>query len=115
MTTSTKFDDIEILRNPEIAETKLREAIDQVVLTDDAEDFLLLLRKLTKVQGGMSALSNRVSINRQNLYRTFASTGNPKFKSLAAILRGLGYKLSIERLPTTLKEEAVREKEAEAA
>ena len=43
----------------------------------------------------MTALSKRIGINRQNLYRTFASTGNPKFRSLGAILKGLGYKLAI--------------------
>jgi DNA-binding phage protein len=54
------------------------------------------LRKITKAQGGMTALSRRTGINRQNLYRTFASTGNPKFKSLGTILKGLGYNLTIE-------------------
>jgi hypothetical protein len=41
-------------------------------------------------------LSRRSGLNRQNLYRSFAETGNPKFKSLGVILKALGYNITIE-------------------
>ena len=49
----------------------------------------------------MTALSRKTGINRQNLYRTFASSGNPKFKSLGVILEGLGYNLTVEPIKVT--------------
>ncbi len=87
------------LKDPKLANSFLNDALKKFANDNDSEDFLLLLRQLTKIQGGMSFLSKKVGINRQNLYRTFASTGNPKFKSLATILKGLGYRISIEPIP----------------
>lgn len=84
------------LTDPGVANLHLNDALEKLANDNNSEEFLLLLRQLTKVQGGMSSLSKKVGINRQNLYRTFASTGNPKFKSLATILKGLGYRISIE-------------------
>tara|TARA_B100001564_G_C20605913_1_gene655143 strand:- start:647 stop:1012 length:366 start_codon:yes stop_codon:yes gene_type:complete len=74
----------------------LKQALADFSETNNSEHFLYLLRQLTKTKGGMSSLSNKVGINRQNLYRTFATTGNPKFRSLATILKGLGYRLTVE-------------------
>jgi probable addiction module antidote protein len=96
MTELKKQKDVEDLKNTQIATNRLRDALEKFVNEDDAESFLLMLRKLARAKGGMSRLSKKVGINRQNLYRTFASTGNPKFRSLNTILKGLGYRLSIE-------------------
>lgn len=95
MTMKKNLKDVESLKDTDYATEVLSEAIQRLAESGDAQTFLLTLRKLTKAQGGMTALSKRIGINRQNLYRTFASTGNPKFRSLGAILKGLGYKLSI--------------------
>jgi probable addiction module antidote protein len=96
MTETIKIKDIEELKKPEIAVVRLKKAIDELVQDIESETLFLELRRLTKAQGGMSRLSKKVGINRQNLYRTFASDGNPKLRSLSTILKGLGYKLSIE-------------------
>lgn len=92
-----------LLRDPNMANTHLNDALEKLANDNNSEEFLLLLRQLTKIQGGMSSLSKKVGINRQNLYRTFASTGNPKFKSLATILKGLGYRISIEPIDSSSK------------
>ncbi|MDB2414302.1 putative addiction module antidote protein [Rickettsiales bacterium] len=96
MTDINKFQEIELFRNQDEATKKLKESIAQLAKDSDAETFLNQLSLLTKAQGGMSRLSKKVGINRQNLYRTFANDGNPKLRSLAVILKGLGYRLSIE-------------------
>ncbi len=96
MTERKIYKDIETLKNPEVANAYLQKALESFTKTGEAKTFLAALRKLTKAQGGMTALSRRTGINRQNLYRTFASTGNPKFKSLGTILKGLGYNLTVE-------------------
>lgn len=95
MTVKRNLKEVEALKDHAYASAVLSEAIQKLAESGDAQTFLLTLRKLTKAQGGMTALSKRIGINRQNLYRTFASTGNPKFRSLGAILKGLGYKLAI--------------------
>lgn len=95
MTVKKNTKEVDALKDSDYATGVLSEAIQKLAESGDAQTFLLTLRKLTKAQGGMTALSKRIGINRQNLYRTFASTGNPKFRSLGAILKGLGYKLAI--------------------
>lgn len=113
MTAKKNLKEVEALKDSDFATVILSDAIQQLAQSGDAQVFLLTLRKLTKAQGGMTALSKRIGINRQNLYRTFASTGNPKFRSLGAILKGLGYKLTIA--PMSAEEAAVANQNAEAA
>ncbi len=84
------------LKDSNSADHHLKEALARLANDNNSDDFLSLLKQLTKMQGGMSSLSKKVGINRQNLYRTFSSNGNPKFRSLATILKGLGYRISIE-------------------
>src|SRR5262245_4895382 len=110
MTAKKNQKEIESLKDSDFATSVLSEAFQKLAESGDAQTFLLTLRKLTKAQGGMTALSKRIGINRQNLYRTFASTGNPKFRSLGAILKGLGYKLAIA--PISAEEAAANQKNA---
>ena len=93
--------DQQYLKDPEVALSFLKKAIERLQTEGDAEVFLIALHKLTKLRTSMSNLSRETGINRQSLYRTFASNGNPKLKSLVSILEGLGYRLTIEPIPTT--------------
>lgn len=95
-------------KEAEGAYSQLQEAMEHFANNNDPESFLQYLRVLARAQGGMSSLSKKVGINRQNLYRTFASSGNPKFKSLNTILKGLGYRLSIERYDATNQNSAAQ-------
>ena len=96
MTTNKTNKELEVFKDPDDTLKILKEALQKLAEDGNSETFLGLLRKITKHQGGMSMLSKKIGINRQNLYRTFSSTGNPKFRSLATILKGLGYRISIE-------------------
>ena len=66
-------------------------------LTAAAEDkepavFLQALRKIAETQG-MSQVANRVGIPRESLYRALSEKGNPRWSTLAPIVRALGMKL----------------------
>jgi len=73
----------------------LEELFPRFVYNDEMGRFLTTLHEVAREQGGISSLSSRIGINRQNLYRTFSSIGNPKLKSFIAILNGLGYAVTI--------------------
>ena len=60
---------------------------------DSEEVFLLGLRNVVEARGGVSVLSKKTSLNRENLYRSLSKKGNPKFSSLSAILEALGIQL----------------------
>ena len=96
MKNKTNAVNIKALNDPQVATAYLKKSLDIFTRTGDAEIFLKALSHLTKCQGGMTALSRRCGINRQNLYRTFAETGNPKLKSLSTILKALGYNITLE-------------------
>ncbi len=68
-------------------------------LTAAAEDeepavFLLALRNMAETQG-MSQLVQRVGIPRESLYRALSEKGNPRWSTLAPILRALGMKFQV--------------------
>lgn len=77
----------------------LEKTIDGVELNNEnTGHFLSRLLDIAKEQGGISALSARIDLNRQNLYRTFTKKSNPKLKSLILILGGLGYVLRVKKI-----------------
>jgi DNA-binding phage protein len=69
------------------------------ILQDGAQDeFLIVLRQLTKAFGGVSAVAEEAALNPTQLYRTLSAQGNPSLTSLAAILKPMGFRLAIEQI-----------------
>ena len=85
----------EKLRDPKEAVSYLNTALEEYEKDSDSEAFLLALRTVTEVQGGISELSKKTKLNRQHLYRTLSSKGNPRLNTLETVLNGLGFRLSI--------------------
>jgi len=80
----------EQLRDPELAAEYLTAAIEE----DTPELFLIALRNVAEAQGGIAALAEATHLNRQTMYRTLSSEGNPTFATLLTILRAVGMNLS---------------------
>jgi probable addiction module antidote protein len=89
---------IESLKDIEKAEAYLKVALEEYEEDKDPEVFLLALKNVAEAQGGISKLSIKTHLNRQNLYRALSSKGNPTLDTLDAILHGLGFRLSIEAI-----------------
>ncbi len=83
---------LEDLRNPEEAAAYLDAALEE----GDCELFLLALRNVAEVQGGLSKLAEDTQLNRENLYRMLSDKGNPEFYSLYTLLHALGLRLAVE-------------------
>ena len=78
------------LRDPEVAAEYLTAALE-----DDAPGlFLVALRNVAEAHGGIAALADATQLNRQSMYRTLSSEGNPTFATLLTILRAVGMNLS---------------------
>ena len=60
----------------------------------------LASRDVTEAQGGISRFPKRTKLNRQNLYKALSEKGNPRLKTIGAILHGLGFRLSMEPVGT---------------
>ena len=87
---------IESLKNPAEANLYLRVAMEEYHEDGDVEAFLIALRNIAEAKGGLSLLSRKTHLNRQNLYNVLSKKGNPTLDTLDLILKALGYKLSIQ-------------------
>jgi probable addiction module antidote protein len=85
------------LKDPKEAYGYLQVAIEEYQLDNDAEALLIALRNITDAQGGMTELARKTHLNRQNLYSILSKKGNPRLDTFGLILKGLGYKLTIEQ------------------
>ncbi len=87
---------IKSLRNKKEAASYLQVALDEYQNDGNTEALLLALRHVAEAQGGLSQLSRKTHLNRESLYKTLSSKGNPKLQTLGLVLKGLGFHLYIE-------------------
>jgi probable addiction module antidote protein len=92
----------EKLEDPEEAVTYLNIALEEYEKDQDSEAFLLALRTVAEARGGLTELSNKTNLNRQHLYRTLSSKGNPRLNTLEKVLHALGFRLSIIPIETAV-------------
>ena len=87
---TVKFNDwlYKQLKDPELASEYLAAAAED----EEPAVFLLALRDVVETQG-MSQMAERVGIPRESLYRALSEKGNPRWSTLAPILRALGVNL----------------------
>lgn len=76
---------LEQLRDPEEAAAYLTACFEE-----SEEVFLLGLRQVAEAHGGMNGLSKKTELNREYLYRMLSRRGNPKIRTLSAILEACG-------------------------
>lgn len=92
-TRSYKEELLKSLQKPKEAESYLNAAL----LDEDPEVFLLAIRDVAEATlGGMTKLSQKTKLNRENLYRIFSDKGNPELESLNTLLDALGFRLAVE-------------------
>jgi len=57
---------------------------------------LLALRTVAEAYGGLGAVAAEAGISREALYRALSAKGNPTLKTILAVLKAVGMKLSVE-------------------
>jgi len=92
---SYETDLVEALKDPEEAAEYLTAALED----GDPEVFLLALRTVADAHGGMGRLSRAANLNRESLYRMLSGQGNPRLRSLDALLHAMGLRLAVEADP----------------
>jgi probable addiction module antidote protein len=66
---------------------------------DDPKTYLAALRKVVEARCGMTALAAQTQLSRETLYRTLSARGNPTIKTLTAVLKATGLRISIAPAP----------------
>jgi probable addiction module antidote protein len=92
--TTVSYDDeiLPYLTDPDEAAQYLKVSLED----EDPRIFLLALSRVAKANGGVGMLAKRTGLNRENLYRTLSTKGNPKLSNIDSILKTFGLRLSIE-------------------
>lgn len=94
------FDDFmfEYLQDVEEAAAYLEVALEEYEQDGDTRAFMIAIQRVAEVKGGITELSKKSGLNRQNLYRIFSNQVSPRFNTLFKILRALGFTVSIKKL-----------------
>jgi len=60
---------------------------------------LIALRAVAEAYGGLGAVAAQAGISRESLYRALSPKGNPTLKTLVAVLKTVGLRLSVTQEP----------------
>ena len=75
------------------------------------EELAAALGRMARVSGGPK-LAEKVELSADSLYRTLCRRGNPELRSATALLKAMGMRLVLQRIPVAVA--ASREREPEA-
>jgi probable addiction module antidote protein len=80
----------------EVAVAYLTAAMEALGDPEDRAGGLLALRTVAEAYGGLAMVASEAGISREALYRALSPKGNPTLKTLVAVLKTLGLRLSVE-------------------
>jgi probable addiction module antidote protein len=80
----------------DLAVEYLKVAIESLDNPDDRAAGLLALRSVAEAYGGLAMVAAEAGISRESLYRALSAKGNPTLKTLVAVLKTLGLRLSVK-------------------
>ena len=86
----------ELRADRELAVAYLKAAMGSLDDPEDRAAGLLALRTVAEAYGGLGAVDSEAGISRESLYRALSPKGNPTLKTLLAVLKTVGMRLSVE-------------------
>ena len=89
----------ELRSDRELAVAYLKAAMESLDNPDERAAGLVALRTVAEAYGGLGAVAIEAGINRETLYRTLSAKGNPTLRTLLAVLKSVGMRLSVEPEP----------------
>ena len=100
----------ELREDREFAVEYLKVAMEALDNPEERGGGLLALRAVAEAYGGLGAVAAAAGISRESLYRALSPKGNPTLKTLVAVLKTLGLRLSVTEKQ---KAEAAQEKKSD--
>jgi probable addiction module antidote protein len=76
---------------------------------------LIMLRAAAEAYGGLGAVAAQAGISRESLYRSLSPKGNPTLKTLIAVLKTLGLRLSVTPVEQVLARQTKTQDDSVAA
>lgn len=85
----------ELQADKQFAVEYLKAALEELDDPDNRAAGLLALRDVAEAYGGLGRVAQQAGISREALYRSLSPKGNPTLKTLLAVLKSVGMRLSI--------------------
>jgi probable addiction module antidote protein len=85
----------ELQKDRELAVECLRAAMEALDNPEERGGGLLALRAVAEAYGGLGAVAAQAGISRESLYRALSPKGNPTLKTLIAVLKTVGLRLTV--------------------
>jgi len=85
----------ELRRDREFAVEYLIASMEALDNPEERAGGLLALRAVAEAYGGLGAVAAQAGISRESLYRALSPKGNPTLKTLLAVLKTVGLRLSV--------------------
>lgn len=86
----------ELRADRDLAVEYLKAAMESLDDPENRAAGLLALRTVAEAYGGLAAVAAEAGISRESLYRALSPKGNPTLKTLLAVLKSVGMRLSVE-------------------
>ena len=86
------------LKDPKEAKLFLELAMEEYEKDRDTAALMLTFRLIAEAQGGIAKLADKSHLNRQNLYKILTGKAVPRFDTTLSIMKGLGYRISLENI-----------------
>ena len=86
----------ELRADKQFAVEYLKAALEELDDPNNRAAGLLALRDVAEAYGGLGAVAAQAGISREALYRSLSPKGNPTLKTLLAVLKSVGMRLSVE-------------------
>jgi probable addiction module antidote protein len=87
---------VELAADRALAVEYMKAAMESLDDPADRSAGLVALRTVAEAYGGLGAVASEAGISRESLYRALSPKGNPTLKTLVAVLKTLGLRLSVE-------------------
>jgi probable addiction module antidote protein len=88
--TTKKWDASEYLNSPEMVHEYLKAAFEE----GDTQLLVTAIGNVAKAQG-MTEISKKTNLSRQNLYKALSPNASPKFETIKKVVEALGCKMAI--------------------
>ena len=82
-------------KDPELA----AEYLESILKDGDEGELPQALQRMSKAFGGVGEIADRAELNAKSLYRALSAQGKPEMKTLVAILKAMGMRLSVKSIP----------------
>ena len=86
---------IESLKDHKEAVAYLNAAMEESLKGDAESQEILLMafRNVAEAQGGVGEVAKKAQVGRESLYKTLSPKGNPEWRTLVSLIRGMGLQL----------------------